>query len=101
MCKVVHRIGSLDIGDISHYCYGLCSHIVVRPSQACEEAVERVKHEVPSLERRILYWMVVASMSKAVVFEIMDLQTDHSHMQKHAHTHNRTDAQNRTNCLLT
>ena len=44
--RVVHRIGKLDIGDKAIIAIAYAPHRR-EAFQACEEAVERVKHEVP------------------------------------------------------
>ena len=44
--RVVHRIGALDIGDTAIIAMAYAPHRR-EAFEACEEAVERVKHEVP------------------------------------------------------
>lgn len=44
--RVVHRIGNLDIGEKAIIAIAYAAHRR-EAFQACEEAVERVKHEVP------------------------------------------------------
>lgn len=44
--RVVHRIGHLDIGDVAIYAVARAEHRR-EAFAACEDAVERVKHEVP------------------------------------------------------
>lgn len=44
--RVVHRVGALDIGGIAIIAIAYAAHRR-EAFQACEEAVERVKHEVP------------------------------------------------------
>lgn len=44
--RVVHRIGHLDIGEVAIYAVARAVHRR-EAFAACEEAVERVKHEVP------------------------------------------------------
>ncbi|WP_235985936.1 molybdenum cofactor biosynthesis protein MoaE [Acinetobacter baretiae] len=44
--RVIHRIGRLAIGDKAIIAIAYAAHRV-EAFQACEEAVERVKHEVP------------------------------------------------------
>ena len=44
--RVVHRVGALDIGDTAIIAMAYAAHRR-EAFQACEEAVERVKHEVP------------------------------------------------------
>lgn len=44
--RVIHRIGTLDIGDKAIIAIAYAPHRR-EAFQACEEAVERVKHEVP------------------------------------------------------
>ncbi len=43
--RVVHRIGALDIGDTAIIAMAYAAHRR-EAFEACEEAVERVKHEV-------------------------------------------------------
>lgn len=44
--RVVHRIGYLDVGETAIIAIAYAAHRR-EAFQACEEAVERVKHEVP------------------------------------------------------
>lgn len=44
--RVVHRVGALDIGDTAIIAIAYAAHRR-QAFAACEEAVERVKHEVP------------------------------------------------------
>ena len=44
--RVIHRIGALDIGGTAIFAVAYAAHRR-EAFQACEEAVERVKHEVP------------------------------------------------------
>ncbi len=53
MCRVVHRIGELEVGETAIIAMAYAAHRR-EAFAACEEAVERVKHEVASLERRVL-----------------------------------------------
>ncbi len=46
MCGVVHRIGELGIGETAIIAMAYAAHRR-EAFAACEEAVERVKHEVP------------------------------------------------------
>ena len=44
--RVIHRVGALEIGDTAIIAMAYAAHRR-EAFQACEEAVERVKHEVP------------------------------------------------------
>ncbi len=58
--RVVHRVGALDIGDTAIIAMAYAAHRR-ELLQACEEAVERVKHEVPVWKEEFI-WMAVANM---------------------------------------
>ncbi|WP_028079195.1 molybdenum cofactor biosynthesis protein MoaE [Solimonas soli] len=44
--RVLHRVGGLAIGEVAIYCVARAPHRA-EAFAACEEAVDRVKHEVP------------------------------------------------------
>lgn len=64
--RVVHRIGTLDIGDKAIIAIAYAPHRR-EAFQACEEAVERVKHEVPFGKKSFIP-MEAANMLQAAVF---------------------------------
>lgn len=64
--RVVHRIGTLDIGDKAIIAIAYAPHRR-EAFQACEEAVERLKHEVP-IWKEEFYTEEAANMLQAAVF---------------------------------
>lgn len=87
--RVVHRIGSLDIGDIAIIAMAYAPHRR-EAFQACEEAVERVKHEVPVWKEE--FYMDGSSQYVEGCCIRRDQGSNHHPHRKHAHTHNCTDA---------
>ncbi len=61
MCRVVHRIGALQVGDTAIIAMAYAPHRR-EAFAACEEAVERVKHEVAGLGKKSFIWMAAANM---------------------------------------
>lgn len=86
--RVVHRIGALDIGDTAIIAMAYAPHRR-EAFEACEEAVERVKHEVP-------VWKEEFYMDGSSQFVegccIRKDQQNHSHQlsQRHLHTKAKT-----------
>lgn len=70
--RVVHRIGSLDIGDIAIIAMAYASHRR-EAFQACEEAVERSSMKYRSGKKNSI-WMAVANMSKVAAFVVTRVQ---------------------------
>jgi molybdopterin synthase catalytic subunit len=87
--RVVHRIGSLDIGDIAIIAMAYASHRR-EAFQACEKVVERVKHEVPVWKEE--FYMDGSSQYVEGCCIRRDQGSDHHTHRKHVHTHNCTDA---------
>ena len=69
--RVVHRIGSLDIGDIAIIAMAYAPHRQEAFSK-CEEAVERSSMKYQSGKNSI--WMAVANMSKVAAFVVTGVQ---------------------------
>ncbi|MCS3526275.1 molybdenum cofactor biosynthesis protein MoaE [Acinetobacter johnsonii] len=78
--RVVHRIGALDIGDTAIIAMAYAAHRR-EAFQACEEAVERVKHEVPVWKEEFY----VDGTSQYV--EGCCIRTDHEAPKLHSHEH--------------
>lgn len=78
--RVVHRIGALDIGDTAIIAMAYAAHRR-EAFQACEEAVERVKHEVPVWKEE--FYMDGTSQ----YVEGCCIRTDHEAPKPHSHEH--------------
>ncbi|RKG31191.1 molybdenum cofactor biosynthesis protein MoaE [Acinetobacter tianfuensis] len=83
--RVVHRIGSLDIGDTAIIAMAYAPHRR-EAFAACEEVVERVKHEVPVWKEE--FYMDGSSQ----YVEGCCIRKDHApevtdHESKHTHVH--------------
>lgn len=78
--RVVHRIGALDIGDTAIIAMAYAAHRR-EAFQACEEAVERVKHEVPVWKEE--FYMDGTSQ----YVEGCCIRTDHKAPKPHSHEH--------------
>lgn len=95
--RVVHRIGHLNIGEVAIYAVARADHRR-EAFAACEEAVERVKHEVPVWKEEFY------TDGSSVFVEGCCIRTDfaevaqknplsthqHSHHHQHDHSHNHT-----------
>ncbi|ATO20484.1 molybdopterin converting factor [Acinetobacter sp. LoGeW2-3] len=86
--RVVHRIGSLDIGDTAIIAMAYAPHRR-EAFQACEEAVERVKHEVPVWKEE--FYMDGSSQYVEGCCIRRDHDAMHHHHAEHSHTHTCTD----------
>lgn len=78
--RVVHRIGTLDIGDKAIIAIAYAPHRR-EAFQACEEAVERVKHEVPVWKEEFY----TDRSSQYVVGCCIRQDYDEKHEQHHHH----------------
>ena len=77
--RVVHRIGALDIGDTAIIAMAYAAHRR-EAFAACEEAVERVKHEVP-------VWKEEFYLDGSSQFvEGCCIRKDHDHAPEHTHS---------------
>lgn len=82
--RVVHRIGSLDIGDTAIIAIAYAPHRR-EAFQACEEAVERVKHEVPVWKEE--FYMDGSSQYVEGCCIRRDHDVNDQHHRAHSHTH--------------
>lgn len=81
--RIVHRIGALDIGDTAIIAMAYAPHRR-EAFAACEEAVERVKHEVPVWKEE--FYMDGSSQYVEGCCIRKDLDV-HSHGHSHTHHH--------------
>ncbi|KGT47008.1 MULTISPECIES: molybdenum cofactor biosynthesis protein MoaE [Acinetobacter] len=89
--RVVHRIGSLDIGDTAIIAMAYAPHRR-EAFQACEEAVERVKHEVPVWKEEF-YMDGTSQYVEGCCIRRDDEAMLHHHAEhSHTHSHACTDA---------
>ena len=80
--RVVHRIGELDIGDTAIIAVAYAPHRR-EAFAACEEAVERVKHEVPVWKEE--FYMDGSSQYVAGCCIRKDLPTNDHAVHSHRH----------------
>lgn len=94
-CRVVHRIGLLEIGDVAIYCVTRAAHRA-EAFAACRHAVDAVKHRVPiwkeefyadGSSRFVEGCCITAEGDEASV-----AQGAHHHHHDHHHNHERTSA---------
>ena len=85
--RVIHRVGALDIGETAIIAIAYAAHRR-EAFQACEEAVERVKHEVPVWKEEFYtdgssQYVEGCCIRKDIDHEHSDNQYDsmHSHQQ--------------------
>ena len=77
--RVIHRIGALDIGGTAIIAVAYAAHRR-EAFQACEEAVERVKHEVPIWKEEFY------TDGSSQFVEGCCIRKDHDSIE-HTHTH--------------
>ncbi|MNZ05910.1 Molybdopterin synthase catalytic subunit 1 [compost metagenome] len=80
--RVVHRIGTLDIGDKAIIAIAYAPHLR-EAFQACEEVVERVKHEVPVWKEE--FYTDGSSQYVAGCCIRQDYDEKHEHQGHHQH----------------
>ncbi|MFV5501283.1 molybdenum cofactor biosynthesis protein MoaE [Acinetobacter sp. 226] len=85
--RVVHRIGALDIGETAIIALAYAAHRR-EAFAACEEAVERVKHEVPVWKEE--FYMDGSSQYVEGCCIRKDHEPAHSHATQHSDTHHCT-----------
>ena len=86
--RVIHRIGALDIGETAIIAIAYSAHRR-EAFQACEEAVERVKHEVPVWKEE--FYTDGSSQYVEGCCIRKDIDHEHSHNQydlMHSHQQN-------------
>lgn len=89
--RVIHRIGALDIGETAIIAIAYAAHRR-EAFQACEEAVERVKHEVPVWKEEFYtdgtsQYVEGCCIRKDTDQDHRDKFSDHKHDQIHLHQH--------------
>lgn len=88
--RVVHRIGHLNIGEVAIYAVARSDHRR-EAFAACEEAVERVKHEVPVWKEEFYTdgssVFVEGCCIRTDFAEVAQKKNEHAHHQ-HAHHQN-------------
>lgn len=84
--RVVHRVGHLNIGEVAIYAVARAGHRR-EAFAACEEAVERVKHEVPVWKEEFY------TDGTSVFVDGCCIRTDidDKHMHQHNHQHHGHD----------
>ena len=82
--RVIHRIGTLDIGDKAIIAIAYAPHRR-EAFQACEEAVERVKHEVPVWKEE--FYTDGSSQYVAGCCIRQDYDQNHDDKKHHHHSH--------------
>ncbi len=83
--RVVHRIGALDIGDTAIIAMAYAPHRR-EAFEACEEAVERVKHEVPVWKEEFYMDGTSQFVEGCCIRKDQDKQPSHlKHMQMKTH----------------
>ncbi|MPW42895.1 molybdenum cofactor biosynthesis protein MoaE [Acinetobacter guerrae] len=86
--RVIHRIGFLDIGGMAIIAVAYAAHRR-EAFQACEEAVERVKHEVP-IWKEEFYMDGTSQFVEGCCIRKDHDSTEHHHDQHsehHSHSH--------------
>lgn len=84
--RVIHRIGFLDVGGTAIIAVAYAAHRR-EAFQACEEAVERVKHEVPIWKEEFY------TDGSSQFVEGCCIRKDHTHQQEDMH-HNQDSQHN-------
>lgn len=84
--QVVHRIGALDIGGKAIIAVAYAAHRK-EAFMACEEAVERVKHEVPVWKEEFYLDGTSQYVAGCCIRKDEDVPHRHSHSEKHHHSH--------------
>ena len=95
--RVVHRIGSLDIGDTAIIAMAYAPHRR-EAFAACEEAVERVKHEVPVWKEEFYMdgssqYVEGCCIRKDHAPEVADHETKHAHVHSESSEHSHQNSQ--------
>ena len=86
--RVVHRVGALGIGETAIIAIAYAAHRR-EAFQACEEAVERVKHEVPVWKEEFYCDGTSQYVEGCCIRQDLDQSLDqhHSHSHRHMHEH--------------
>ena len=85
--RVVHRVRSLEIGDVAIYCVARAAHRA-EAFAACREAVDRTKHEVPIWKQEFYADGSSAFVEGCCIRPQNDDEHDHAdHEQGHDHAH--------------
>jgi molybdopterin synthase catalytic subunit len=80
-CRVVHRIGMLEIGDVAIYCVARAPHRA-EAFAACRHLVDEVKHRAPIWKEEFY-----ADGSSAFVDGCCIRTDTHAHLHAGAHAH--------------
>lgn len=84
--RVVHRIGELGVGEIAIIAMAYAAHRR-EAFAACEEAVERVKHEVPVWKEEFYTDDSSQYVEGCCIRKDHGPETNHSHHAEEAHCH--------------
>ena len=84
--RVVHRIGALGIGETAIIAIAYAAHRR-EAFQACEEAVERVKHEVPVWKEEFYCDGTSQYVEGCCIRQDLDQSLDQDQDQHHSHSH--------------
>jgi molybdopterin synthase catalytic subunit len=85
--RVVHRVGHLNIGEVAIYAVARAGHRR-EAFAACEEAVERVKHEVPVWKEEFYTDGTSVFVDGCCIRTDFDHKHDHKHhLAHHQHDH--------------
>ena len=87
--RVIHRVGALDIGETAIIAIAYAAHRR-EAFQACEEAVERVKHEVPVWKEEFYCDGTSQYVEGCCIRQDLDqsfLDQDHSNSHRHKQEH--------------
>lgn len=81
-CRVQHRLGMLEIGDVAIYCVARAPHRA-EAFEACRHAVDRVKHETPIWKEEFY------ADGSSVFVQGCCIRPDLPREAEHRHTHGR------------
>ena len=84
--RVVHRIGELEVGETAIIAMAYAAHRR-EAFAACEEAVERVKHEVPVWKEEFYTDGSSQYVEGCCIRKDHGPETNHSHHAEEAHCH--------------
>ncbi|MEB3766698.1 molybdenum cofactor biosynthesis protein MoaE [Acinetobacter sp. MD2] len=82
---VIHRVGALDIGEKAIIAVAYAAHRK-EAFMACEEAVERVKHEVPVWKEEFYMDGTQQFVAGCCIRQDHDVEM-HAHSHHHVHRH--------------
>ena len=85
-CRVIHRLGMLEIGDVAIYCAVRSAHRG-EAFAACKYAVDSVKHRVPIWKEEFFEDGSSAFNQGCCIRPDLPQDHAHEHSHDHAHTH--------------